>query len=156
MRARDKVRPPRAGVEAPGKLFRHFGLCLRTFRVLSGHTGGEIARRANITASQFSKFELGRELPRLSTFERILMSLELSPLTFFNGLAALERGFVRREGQDGVEPEVPCQPGSTGSILEAQEGQALFALYEMFLHQVEEAIEGGLLSLLPRDQEPRS
>jgi transcriptional regulator with XRE-family HTH domain len=149
--ARKKERPDRDGADVPGEMFRRFGLCLRIFREISGHSGTSIARSAGIGKSRLSKYELGRELPKLSSFEKILTALELSPLTFFYALAALERGFTKR---GGGEVEIVLQEGSTGSLLSAQEQEALRGLFHQFVHVLETTIEGRFLARSLSVEEP--
>jgi transcriptional regulator with XRE-family HTH domain len=144
------TRPAHDGAEAPGRMFRYFGLCLRNFREISGHSGAYVARKAGIGKSQLSKYELGRELPKFSSFEKILAALELSPLTFFYALAVVERAFAN---QDGAEAEILLQEPSTGPLFSAQERSAHRALFDQHLHLLEAAIEGRFLARLSIDQE---
>ena len=64
-------------------MFDHLGTALRTIRESAGLAQAEVARRAGLGKSQLSKYENGKELPKLETLERILEVLGAEPLTVF-------------------------------------------------------------------------
>jgi transcriptional regulator with XRE-family HTH domain len=72
-------------------MFRNLGVALRVSREQRGLNQAEVARRARIGKSQLSKYERGKELPKLESLERILRVLESSVLGFFYTLHLLER-----------------------------------------------------------------
>ena len=53
-------------------MFERLGLCLRTFRELSGKSQASVAREAGIGKSQLSKYENGKELPKLDSLGKVL------------------------------------------------------------------------------------
>ncbi len=64
-------------------MFTEVGRALRLLREDAGLSQAELARRADIGKSQLSKYESGKELPKLATLARLLEGLETEPLTFF-------------------------------------------------------------------------
>jgi transcriptional regulator with XRE-family HTH domain len=134
-------------------MFERIGLCLRTFREISGESQASIAQKAGIGKSQLSKYENGKELPKLESLGKVLAILEISPLTFFYSLAVLERGF---DPQRSVEAELLLCSESTGPLFRAREAEGLRSLFEQFLHVFEMAVEGRILDQIPHIQERQS
>jgi len=64
-------------------MFGNLGRALRLLRDLQGWSQADFARRASIGKSQLSKYESGKELPKLDTLEKLLLTLGVSPLDFF-------------------------------------------------------------------------
>ena len=71
-------------------MFDNLGRALALLREMRGLSQMALSRRARIGKSQLSKYERGRELPKLDTLERLLGVLEVSPLSFFYTLAMLD------------------------------------------------------------------
>ena len=57
---------------------------------MRGYSQVTLSREANIGKSQLSKYERGRELPKLETLERVLRVLDVQPLSFFYTVAMLD------------------------------------------------------------------
>lgn len=131
-------------------MFERLGLCLRTFRELSGKSQASVAREAGIGKSQLSKYENGKELPKLDSLRKVLAVLEISPLTFFYGVTVLEKGF---DPQRRVEAEL-LRSESTGSLFRSQEAAGLRSLFDQFLHVFEMAIEGRILDRVTQERKP--
>lgn len=134
-------------------MFEHVGLCLRTFRDLSGKSQAGVAREAGIGKSQLSKYENGKELPKLESLAKVLAVLDVSPLTFFYGVDVIESGFGTRRK---VEAELLLRPESTGPLFRAREAEGLRSLFEQFLDVFERAVEGRVLDRISQGQEPES
>jgi len=64
-------------------MFAELGQTLRTLRESKDLSQGELARRAGMGKSQVSKYENGKELPKLDSLERLLEVLGAEPLTLF-------------------------------------------------------------------------
>jgi transcriptional regulator with XRE-family HTH domain len=64
-------------------MFAGLGSTLRLLREQAGLSQGELARNAGMGKSQISKYESGKEFPRLESLERLLDALGVEPLTFF-------------------------------------------------------------------------
>lgn len=67
----------------PEGMFAELGLTLRALRESKGLSQGELARRAGMGKSQLSKYESGKELPKLGSLEKLLRALDAEPLTLF-------------------------------------------------------------------------
>ncbi len=81
--------------DAKGDMFANLGPALRVARELRGMSQAEVARQAGIGKSQLSKYEQGKELPKLESLERVLAILNLGSLDFFYALHLLDRGADR-------------------------------------------------------------
>ena len=66
-----------------GGLFAELGRTLRDLREAAGLTQAALARKAGVGKSQMSKYEQGKELPKLETLEKLLTALGTDPLTLF-------------------------------------------------------------------------
>lgn len=131
-------------------MFERLGLCLRMFRELTGKSQASVAREAGIGKSQLSKYENGKELPKLDSLGKVLSVLEISPLTFFYGISVLEKGF---DPSLGVGAQL-LRSESTGPLLRAQEAAGFRSLFEQFLSVFELAIEGRVLDRIREEHKP--
>ncbi len=64
-------------------MFQSLGRALAHLRQLKGLSQAAVAGRAGIGKSQLSKYEGGRELPKLDSLEKVLRALEVSAHQFF-------------------------------------------------------------------------
>lgn len=78
-------------IEASRRFFGQLGPALRIVRERAGLSGAVLARAARIGKSQLSKYETGRELPRMETLSRLLDVLDIAPLRFFYLMHRLDR-----------------------------------------------------------------
>jgi transcriptional regulator with XRE-family HTH domain len=72
-------------------MFTNLGRTLRLLRELRDESQGEVARRAGIGKSQLSKYENGKELPKLESLAKVLKVLRLGPYEFFYTMYMLDR-----------------------------------------------------------------
>ena len=96
------MRPPR-----PLRMFGNLGRTLALLREMRGHSQLTLSREARIGKSQLSKYENGRELPKLETLERVLAVLDVQPISFFYTVAMLD-GLAGR--LDDPATELPPLP----------------------------------------------
>jgi transcriptional regulator with XRE-family HTH domain len=89
--------------------FANLGKTLFLLRNLRGKSQAEVARSAGVGKSQLSKYENGKELPRLDSLERVLAALDIGYLEFFQTLALID-GRAQTLGQD------PLAPGALGRL----------------------------------------
>jgi transcriptional regulator with XRE-family HTH domain len=82
-------RLPRPRGAAAG-MFKHFGPTLALLRNLRSKSQGQIARETGIGKSQLSKYENGRELPKLESLGRLLQTLDVTLLGFAYTLALVQ------------------------------------------------------------------
>ncbi|HEX3528309.1 MAG TPA: helix-turn-helix domain-containing protein [Thermoanaerobaculia bacterium] len=84
-------------------MFVNLGPALRRARELRGTSQAEVARRAGIGKSQLSKYEQGKELPKLESLERVLAALGFGSLDFFYALHLMDREADRPAQNDRSE-----------------------------------------------------
>ncbi|HWN41137.1 MAG TPA: helix-turn-helix transcriptional regulator [Thermoanaerobaculia bacterium] len=72
------------------RMFGNFGRTLALLREMRGYSQLALSREARIGKSQLSKYENGRELPKLETLERVLSVLDIQPISFFYTVAMLD------------------------------------------------------------------
>ena len=73
-------------------VFARIGTALVMLRARAGLSAAAVARMAGIGRSQLSKYETGKESPKLESLARILDALNVEPLTFFYHVHAISRG----------------------------------------------------------------
>ena len=71
-------------------MFGNLGRTLVLVREMRGYSQLTLSRKARVGKSQLSKYENGRDLPKLETLERILGVLEVQPISFFFMVSALD------------------------------------------------------------------
>jgi transcriptional regulator with XRE-family HTH domain len=64
-------------------MFVNLGMALSLLRELRGKSQSRVAREARIGKSQLSKYENGKELPKLDSLEKILRVLKVDMFEFF-------------------------------------------------------------------------
>ena len=109
---------PRSTRRAGVVVFAHFGIALALLRDLRGRSQAEVARAAGIGKSQLSKYEGGRELPKLESLARILLALEATHLEFAYTLALVQQRAER------VASRTPSADDEAASLLLAGCGLA--------------------------------
>jgi transcriptional regulator with XRE-family HTH domain len=75
-------------------LFKNVGRTLALLRELRGKSQAETASNAGIGNSQLSKYETGKELPRLDTLEKLLAILDVGSFEFFYTVHLLDQRIV--------------------------------------------------------------
>ena len=88
-------------------MFGNLGRTLALLREMRGYSQLSLSREARIGKSQLSKYENGRELPKLETLERVLSVLDVQPISFFYTVAVLD-GLVDRLDEPNADlPPLP-------------------------------------------------
>src|SRR5690349_23428871 len=72
-------------------MFVNLGRTLSLLRELRGKSQARVAREAGIGKSQLSKYENGKELPKLDSLEKVLRTLEVGHFEFFYTLYLVDR-----------------------------------------------------------------
>lgn len=72
-------------------LFKNLGRALSLLRELRGKSQAQTARTAGIGKSQLSKYETGKELPKLESLEKVLGALTVGYFEFFYTLHLLDQ-----------------------------------------------------------------
>jgi transcriptional regulator with XRE-family HTH domain len=98
-------------------MFDNLGRTLSLLRELRGRSQAWVAREAGIGKSQLSKYENGKELPKLDSLEKVLIVLEVGHFEFFYTLylvdrraADLNRGKEKGMEEAGREPSLDDEP----------------------------------------------
>lgn len=73
------------------RYFGQLGTALQVFRRRAGLSAAELARKARVGKSQLSKYENGKESPRMETLARLMDALHVEPLWFFHLIHQLSR-----------------------------------------------------------------
>lgn len=92
----------------PINMFANLGRTLALLREMRGYSQLALSREARIGKSQLSKYENGRELPKLETLERVLAVLGVQPISFFYTVAMLD-GLAGRL-DPGLDPQAAGLP----------------------------------------------
>jgi len=127
-------------------MFETLGLTLRVFRELAGWSQAEVARRAQVGKSQLSKYEQGKELPKLESLGKIIAALGTTPLLVFYLSAVLDRA---TEPSGGLRAELIDQ-GAATFFRSGAESRRYRELFESFLALFETAAEERILAALPK------
>jgi transcriptional regulator with XRE-family HTH domain len=72
-------------------MFTNLGRTLSLLRELRGKSQARVAREAGIGKSQLSKYENGKELPKLDSLEKVLIALKVGYFEFFHTLHLVDR-----------------------------------------------------------------
>jgi len=91
-------------------MFAHLGPTLILIRELRGKSQAAVAREAKIGKSQLSKYEHGKELPKLESLERVLAALSVGQLDFFSTLELVTRRAENLEQGSGRQSEALPAP----------------------------------------------
>src|SRR4051812_27948116 len=90
-------------------MFMNLGRTLSLLRELRGKSQARVAREAGIGKSQLSKYENGKELPKLDSLEKVLNALKVGYFEFFYTLYLVDRraaDLERADGDESAEAEV--------------------------------------------------
>ncbi|SRR5579885_3663505 len=94
-------------------MFENLGPALVVLRELRGFTQAEVAEKAGIGKSQVSRYEGGREYPKLESLEKILTVLGVSAAGLFNVVSVLD-GWAAAglgvKGQGAMLSPLPAWP----------------------------------------------
>src|SRR5262245_66080811 len=107
-------------------MFANLGRTLGLLRELRGKSQARVAREAGIGKSQLSKYENGKELPKLDSLEKVLNALGVGHFEFFYTLYLVDEraaGLARSDGAqaqtsppgDGREAEAAGHRGLAGA-----------------------------------------
>jgi transcriptional regulator with XRE-family HTH domain len=135
-------------------MFANVGLTLSLLRELRGKSQAWLAREAGIGKSQLSKYENGKELPKLDSLEKVLNALKVGYFEFFYTLHLIDRRATdltpaKEAGAVRAEPlYLPPLYSGGNSLLADPTDQAfsqvfadLMILYRRLLEQI--ALSGG-------------
>src|SRR3954452_14580010 len=84
-------------------MFINLGKTLSLLRELRGKSQARVAREAGIGKSQLSKYENGKELPKLDSLEKVLKALGVGHFEFFYTLYLVDQRAADLLRSDGGE-----------------------------------------------------
>jgi transcriptional regulator with XRE-family HTH domain len=129
------------GADAAG-YFSQIGLALIVLREKAGLTARGLAARAGVGKSQLSKYENGRESPKLETLARLLDVLDVEPLAFFYLLQLLHRG----ASEERLDIELVVSGATKAAAGGGEEAAAFLRVLESLLDLHRAVIKGGSLN----------
>lgn len=92
-------------------MFVNLGRTLSLLRELRGKSQARVAREAGIGKSQLSKYENGKELPKLDSLEKVLNVLEVGHFEFFYTLYLVDRRAADLSRPRRPQEEEACEDG---------------------------------------------
>lgn len=117
-------------------MFTNLGKALTLLRELRGLSQAGLARKAKVGKSQLSKYENGKELPKLESLQRVLVALGVSYFEFFYTLQFLDRR-AESLGRDVTLLEIASPPW--GALL-SKETEAAFDLVFALLARLQRRV----------------
>ena len=142
-------------------MFANLGRTLSLLRELRGKSQARVAREAGIGKSQLSKYENGKELPKLDSLEKVLNALKVGYFEFFYTLhlvdrraADLARGVAGDAAEGSGEPVAYMPPLVAGTALLAETtDQAFSQVFSDLLLLYRRVFEQMVLSGAPPPEE---
>jgi transcriptional regulator with XRE-family HTH domain len=120
--------------------FQNLGLAIKVLRELTGVHQARLARMASMGKSQLSKYETGKELPKLESLDKILVALKASPLALFLVVQFLDRI------KCGSPPDLLCLGTPLGPLVSNTEEEAftsfMRSVYGLFQAKAESRLQG--------------
>ncbi|HYX23127.1 MAG TPA: helix-turn-helix transcriptional regulator [Thermoanaerobaculia bacterium] len=128
-------------------------------RELRGKSQARVAREAGIGKSQLSKYENGKELPKLDSLEKVLIALQVGYFEFFYTLYLVDRRAadleLREEGEEGVaEAPLYLPPLVKGeSLLAESTDQAFRQVFTDLLLLYRRVFEQVVMAAVPEPED---
>jgi transcriptional regulator with XRE-family HTH domain len=127
-------------------MFVNLGRTLGLLRELRGKSQARVAREAGIGKSQLSKYENGKELPKLDSLEKVLNALDVGHFEFFYTLyllddRAAELARLGERGQPLPPPLLKAHP-----LLSESTDQAFTRVFSDLLHLYRRVFEQVVFS----------
>jgi transcriptional regulator with XRE-family HTH domain len=97
------------------EMFVNLGRTLGLLRELRGKSQALVAREAGIGKSQLSKYENGKELPKLDSLEKVLRALHVGYFEFFYTLYLVDGRAADLAHADSAPPGRPAVAGGGGN-----------------------------------------
>ncbi|HEX4961366.1 MAG TPA: helix-turn-helix transcriptional regulator [Thermoanaerobaculia bacterium] len=108
-------------------MFQNLGKTLLFLREFRGMSQAQLARAARVGKSQLSKYESGKELPKLDSIAKLLTALRTSPLDFFTTLHFVNQRVAGLSGSPAAEEGLVLVWASGGLSPLAAETEDSFA-----------------------------
>ncbi|MFL6293792.1 MAG: helix-turn-helix domain-containing protein [Thermoanaerobaculia bacterium] len=139
------------------RMFGNLGRTLALLREMRGYSQLALSRKARIGKSQLSKYENGRELPKLETLEKVLAVLDVQPISFFYTVAMLDSLVDRLEQPAPELPAIPLPIALPLTLLQPNLDELFSVTVEQFLrlYRLQIEVQARLDALTPAAR-PRS
>lgn len=111
-------------------MFENVGNTLRLIRELRGKSQAGVARAAGMGKTQLSKYEGGKELPKLPSIARLLGVLEVGPFEFFYTMYLIDMGAANLDPKQQFQSLPPLPLSATGGLLSKDTDAAVKRLIE--------------------------
>jgi len=141
-------------------MFANLGRTLSLLRELRGKSQARVAREAGIGKSQLSKYENGKELPKLDSLEKVLIALQVGYFEFFYTLYLVDRRAadleLREEGDANGVADAPLYmpPLVKGeSLLAESTDQAFRQVFTDLLLLYRRVFEQVVLAAVPEPED---
>jgi transcriptional regulator with XRE-family HTH domain len=137
-------------------MFANLGRSLSLLRELRGKSQAQVAREAGIGKSQLSKYENGKELPKLDSLEKVLNALKVGYFEFFYTLYLVDRRAAELEPADAREGVAslylpPLVKGE--SLLAESTDQAFRQVFTDLLMLYRRVFEQVVLTAMPESED---
>lgn len=144
-------------------MWKNLGKALGLLREVRGKSQSNVAQEAGIGKSQLSKYENGKELPKLDSLEKVLNALEVGHFEFFYTLHIVDSRAADLTREGGPVREAPPSAGLPPlsalhrgtSLLSPDTDQAFASLFVDLLGLYRTLFEQTLLPPPPRARKPR-
>jgi transcriptional regulator with XRE-family HTH domain len=144
-------------------MFDNISRTLTLLRDMRGKSQVDLAKAARIGKSQLSKYETGKELPKLESLEKVLKALEIGYPEFFYALRLVDgmsAGVESQAPEDRAssDPPLPPPPPSEGAYLLPKATREAFSqifsdLLLLHHRMVEEAMSSRPMPQAPAPKE---
>ena len=132
-------------------MFDNVGRTLSLLRELRGKSQARVSREAGIGKSQLSKYENGKELPKLDSLEKVLNVLRVGYLEFFYTLHMVDRRAADLAAGDAgparAEPSMIPLPDGLSLLAEPTDqafGQVFSDLMILYRRHLEQVLFSGV------------
>jgi transcriptional regulator with XRE-family HTH domain len=127
-------------------MFGNLGRALRFARETKKQSQADLAELAQVSVSQLSKYENGRELPKLQSLQRICKALEIQPYQLLYAMFLMDRSEETVLGRDEPSASLP-----TAGILDPEVQKAFDTLWSA-LFGTYDTVVGDRMRSVPPDE----
>ena len=126
-------------------MFGNVGRTLALLRSLRTLPQARLAQRAGIGKSQLSKYENGKELPKLDSLEKVLTALGVGQFEFFYTLHLIDTRASRLGEAPALAPNLPLSGGLAPLSREVQTAfsDITSKLFDLYRRVYEEVVNGA-------------
>lgn len=128
-------------------MFENLGRALYLIRDLRGKSQSAVAHEAGVGKSQLSRYERGKELPKLESLRKILEALNVGPFELFHTMHLLdleeEKLDARRESvEENLTPFILTRKGFFSETTDEAFQRVLREVLALYHHMFREKVLG--------------